>query len=308
MGAEEGVDADASRGDATVPPPPEAARTAVWKPLCSEPLMYYCDEFMSQEECDAIVRLALARAGRSFRATGNAKLRVDLTTTAPKDVETIPGDAGPRPADEAVLRSVERRIAGLCGAEPHGGEMPWAVHFTPSPAGPQEEAPLQVRAAPAEEEAAAPPPLRDSDARAKGLGGKGARNGSPPHQKEPRPARALGDARSTRVATRSSLVSAGSAMLGGSGQAAPQDAPSKATEPPDVERMSLGIHVDTNNCRERRWVTFIVYLRSVPAHLGGHTVFPLALAPGTEEPRVPKLKKLTVCYLMASRKHRPTPM
>ena len=27
-------------------------------------------------------------------------------------------------------------------------------------------------------------------------------------------------------------------------------------------RMSLGIHVDTNNCRDRRWVTFIAYGRS----------------------------------------------
>lgn len=43
------------------------------------------------------------------------------------------------------------------------------------------------------------------------------------------------------------------------------------------ERMSLGIHVDTNNCRDRRWLTFIIYLRTTPFVQGGHTVFPLAI-------------------------------
>ena len=44
----------------------------------------------------------------------------------------------------------------------------------------------------------------------------------------------------------------------------------------DVENRSLdlGLHLDTNNCRERRWLTFIIYLNTVAA--GGHTVFPLA--------------------------------
>lgn len=38
--------------------------------------------------------------------------------------------------------------------------------------------------------------------------------------------------------------------------------------------LDLGLHLDTNNCRSGRWLTFIVYLTTVER--GGHTVFPLA--------------------------------
>eukprot|EP00933_Yihiella_yeosuensis_P074842 TRINITY_DN8390_c3_g1_i1.p1 TRINITY_DN8390_c3_g1~~TRINITY_DN8390_c3_g1_i1.p1 ORF type:complete len:296 (+),score=48.20 TRINITY_DN8390_c3_g1_i1:309-1196(+) len=52
----------------------------------------------------------------------------------------------------------------------------------------------------------------------------------------------------------------------------------EATEEPSQRnsRVSLGLHVDTNNCRERRWLTFIIYLQSTPPTHGGHTLFPLA--------------------------------
>lgn len=57
-------------------------------------------------------------------------------------------------------------------------------------------------------------------------------------------------------------------------------------------RMSLGLHVDTNNCRERRWLTFIIYLHTTLPWLGGHTVFPLAHRRGTRESRRGKQSQL----------------
>ncbi|CAK9043336.1 unnamed protein product [Durusdinium trenchii] len=53
-------------------------------------------------------------------------------------------------------------------------------------------------------------------------------------------------------------------------------------------RTPLGLHVDTNNGRERRWLTFLIYLKTLEPSEGGHTLFPLAhsLEEGVEEPPV----------------------
>merc|ERR1712061_986526 len=54
-------------------------------------------------------------------------------------------------------------------------------------------------------------------------------------------------------------------------------------KPATDNRLTLGLHLDTNNQRDRRWVTFIVYLTTVKPEAGGHTVFPLATR-GVREP------------------------
>ncbi|CAJ1336551.1 unnamed protein product, partial [Effrenium voratum] len=54
-----------------------------------------------------------------------------------------------------------------------------------------------------------------------------------------------------------------------------------AEEEPE-KRVNLGLHLDTNNTREKRWLTFIIYLQTTPAHQGGHTLFPLAQTKGSK--------------------------
>jgi len=176
-------------GDGTPSP-----REATWRLVCEHPPLYLCSDFMEPWECEAIVRLARESAPSSLnRYWGNSsKLRVDLN---PSDT-----DLG---EDMNVLRSVEKRVAALSGLQPHGAELPWAVHCTP-------------------------PLTRDESER----------------------------------------------------------------DCPVETRMNLGLHVDTNNCRDRRWLTFIAYLRTTPPEIGGHTVFPLALRRGAVEPKAAKARRL----------------
>jgi len=151
-------------------------REAVWQLICSQPQIYQCDDFLTSDECAAILRLAKA----SLPAKCFSKIRIDLDTNPQGAL------AAAQPKDAAVLRAVERRVWALSAA-PHEGEMPWAVHFTPP------EAPEKLE-----------------------------------------------------------------------------------------NRMTLGLHVDSNNGRERRYLTFLIYLHSTPPSEGGHTVFPLAQLPGKQ--------------------------
>ncbi|CAL1169552.1 unnamed protein product [Cladocopium goreaui] len=96
-------------------------REAVWRSICTKPQIWQCEEFLTSEECAAIRRLAKA----SLPAKCFSKFRIDLDT----DPEGALASAQPK--DAAVLRAVDRRTWALSGA-PHEGEMPWAVHFTPS--------------------------------------------------------------------------------------------------------------------------------------------------------------------------------
>lgn len=204
-------------GDGEASPP--APRDASWRLLSEHPPIYACDDFLTPEESDAIRRAVQSAAPHSLSQGGRAKLRVDVDAEDPH----LP------PEGSAVLRSVDRRVAASSGVQRHGGEMPWAVHFTPA-------APMEDTGS----EAAPKPPA-----------GRGPR----------------------APAGRAAAV--------------------RAVSPPAPRvRMNLGLHVDTNNCRERRWLTFIVYLHTTPPRAGGHTVFPLALRRGGGVRRTAKTKLL----------------
>ncbi|CAK0862309.1 unnamed protein product, partial [Prorocentrum cordatum] len=165
-GAQEGSAREGGAGEVEPQPPGPPPREAEWRPLCERPRLFHCRDFLTPEECEAVVLGARAAAPQSLGVEGQAKLRVDLRETSP---------APPGRPDAAVLRSVSRRVAALTGEE---------------------------------------------------------------------------------------------------------------------RRMSLGLHVDTNNCRDRRFVTFLIYLRTTPASHGGHTVFPLAVRPGRPEPRGRRAQRL----------------
>eukprot|EP00747_Dinoflagellata_sp_TGD_P087956 gnl/TRDRNA2_/TRDRNA2_163830_c0_seq2.p2 gnl/TRDRNA2_/TRDRNA2_163830_c0~~gnl/TRDRNA2_/TRDRNA2_163830_c0_seq2.p2 ORF type:complete len:173 (+),score=27.84 gnl/TRDRNA2_/TRDRNA2_163830_c0_seq2:56-520(+) len=153
----------ADDGTGSAPP------AVTWRLLCERPLLYHCADFLSPEECEAVVRMARMSAPGSLTRIDqddSAKLRVDLDASRPQCSND---------EDAAVLRRIEKRVVSLSGVPSHDGEQPWAVHFTP---------PAQ-------------------------------------------------------------------------------------TDMGDAEHMSLGLHVDTNNCRERRWVTFIAYLKTTMPAAGG---------------------------------------
>eukprot|EP00746_Dinoflagellata_sp_MGD_P143789 gnl/MRDRNA2_/MRDRNA2_76575_c0_seq1.p1 gnl/MRDRNA2_/MRDRNA2_76575_c0~~gnl/MRDRNA2_/MRDRNA2_76575_c0_seq1.p1 ORF type:complete len:558 (+),score=59.85 gnl/MRDRNA2_/MRDRNA2_76575_c0_seq1:158-1831(+) len=151
----------------------QASRDVFWQMLCDHPVLYHCKDFLTPEECDAIIRMSETKL---IPIRGKMKSELNPAKLSPDDAK--------------VLQDINLRITSLSGVALHDGENPLAVHFTP-----------------------------------------------PSHMSAP------------------------------------------AETPGTEERMSLGLHVDTNH-RERRWLTFIVYLQSVLPKNGGHTIFPLALRRG----------------------------
>lgn len=256
---EEGFGGDDGGGGCDVPPP--SPREALWRLVSDRPPLYVCRDFLTHDECEAILRLVDTTVSQhTVSQNGQAKLRVDLNSSDPSE-------------DASVLRSVERRIAALSGVKLHEGEMPWAVHFTPdsfllpASSGPATE---QLQQAAAATSSAPHQEPRRSAGRPMGMQRGNSRG---PERVGPR---RLSDEKKQRPAENVKTT----------------NSPEPPVESNSPSRMSLGLHVDTNNCRQRRWVTFIVYLQSTPAAHGGHTVFPLALPRGAPEPRTAAQKKL----------------
>lgn len=247
-------------------------RKVVWHRLCDRPRLYHCHDFLTKEECDAIIGLAQAAAPRSLANAGPAKLRVEL--------DSDPGHSR-EPDETAVLRRIEERVVALSGVSFHGAELPWAVHFTPAIIA--EEAPTTSAAS------------LDSSTRRTEMQPSSA--GAPKDQRaRPAHGRSTGQERQSARSTNSSMSShQPPVVVRRTSRPRGAETPVAVSEsPPEAQpaRMSLGLHVDTNNCRERRWLTFIIYLHTTLPWFGGHTVFPLASRRGTREPRGGKLSQL----------------
>lgn len=268
-------------------------RDATWRLVAHKPLLYHCSDFLSSAECDALLQLATSKG---LEVHGQKRC-----------AELDAGDPGVAAADAALLHRVDQRITALTGLRPHADELPWAVHVTP----PSQEISLRTYdgrlvAARLRDDgrlyamaAKSPEPATDflmvdnEDGTISLKSGHGKYvvakdNGSVKANRA-----SIGEWEKFRVLRHDDGTVSFQSHHGTCLAVEPSGTVRATTTPQASSRfavegggssgrslLTLGLHVDTNNSRDRRWMTFIAYLTTPSPADGGHTVFPLALPPG----------------------------